>query len=58
MRALLQALLFIAVAHSLGPQGYGEFIAVVATMTIFTPLVGSGAAALLVRDMEPGRLNT
>lgn len=50
LRALLQGILFILVARMLGAQGYGEFVAVLAIVSLFTPFVGVGAAALLVRE--------
>ena len=52
IRALLQFLLFIGLARSLGPRGYGEFVAVVAMMTFLVPLIGFGTPTLLVREMS------
>lgn len=51
IRALLQLILFVGLARSLGVQGYGEFISVVAVMTILLPLVGFGTPIILVREV-------
>jgi len=50
LRFILQATLFVAVARTLGPEGYGKFVAVLSVMTFFQPLVGLGGIALLLRD--------
>ena len=50
IRALAQTALFILVARTLGADGYGSLIAVMAVATFFTPLAGLGGQALLLRD--------
>ncbi|CAL1240065.1 lipopolysaccharide biosynthesis protein [Candidatus Methylocalor cossyra] len=49
VRTAAQGLLFILLAQALGARGYGEFVAALAVATLFAPLVGCGATALMVR---------
>lgn len=50
VRTLAQTALFVLVARTLGAEGYGSLIAVMAVATFFAPLAGLGGQALLVRD--------
>jgi O-antigen/teichoic acid export membrane protein len=50
-RLMVQVVYFIIIARSLGPQGYGAFISVVALSAILSPFCGWGASHLLVRDV-------
>ncbi len=50
LRALLQIVLFLTLTRTLGVQGYGAFVAVLAIATFFSPLIGSGAGTLLLRN--------
>lgn len=50
VRTLAQTVLFVLVARTLGADGYGSLIAVMAIATLFAPLAGLGGQALLVRD--------
>ncbi len=60
LRTLAQTALFLLVARTLGAQGYGSLIAVMAIATLFAPLVGLGGQSLLVRDgaRNPANLTT
>jgi O-antigen/teichoic acid export membrane protein len=49
-RTLAQGILFILVARALGARGYGEFVAALSVATLFSPLVGLGATALMIRE--------
>lgn len=50
VRTLAQTALFVLVARTLGAEGYGSLITVMAVATLFAPLAGFGGQALLVRD--------
>jgi O-antigen/teichoic acid export membrane protein len=50
VRTLAQTGLFVLVARTLGADGYGSLISVMAIATLFAPLAGLGGQALLVRD--------
>ncbi|MBC7162268.1 MAG: oligosaccharide flippase family protein [Immundisolibacter sp.] len=50
LRTVAQMALFVLVARTLGAEGYGSLIAVMAIATLFAPLAGLGGQALLVRD--------
>lgn len=50
VRTAAQAALFVLVARTLGAEGYGSLIAVMAIATLFAPLAGLGGQSLLVRD--------
>jgi O-antigen/teichoic acid export membrane protein len=59
VRTAAQTALFVLVARTLGADGYGSLIAVMAVATLFTPLAGMGGQALLVREgaRNPQNLN-
>jgi O-antigen/teichoic acid export membrane protein len=50
MRTLLQIALFLSVTRTLGANGYGEFISVLAVVGWFMPLVGIGCNAIMMRE--------
>lgn len=50
LRTGAQMALFVLVARTLGAEGYGSLIAVMAIATLFAPLAGLGGQALLVRE--------
>jgi O-antigen/teichoic acid export membrane protein len=50
VRALAQTALFVLVARTLGAEGYGSLIAVMAVATFFAPLAGLGGQAIMLRD--------
>lgn len=52
LRTLLQGILFILIARSLGAPGYGEFMAALALVTPFAPFAGLGVRALMVREVS------
>ncbi|MEW6168622.1 MAG: oligosaccharide flippase family protein [Pseudomonadota bacterium] len=60
VRTLAQTALFVLVARTLGADGYGSLIAVMAIATLFAPLAGLGGQSLLVRDVarNPEKLTT
>jgi len=51
IRTLLQIALFLSVTRTLGANGYGEFISVLAIMGWFMPLVGAGCNGIMVREV-------
>jgi O-antigen/teichoic acid export membrane protein len=50
VRTLAQTALFVLVARTLGADGYGSLIAIMAVATLFAPMAGLGGQSLLVRD--------
>ena len=50
VRTAAQTVLFVLVARTLGAEGYGSLIAVMAIATFFAPLAGLGGQSLLVRE--------
>jgi O-antigen/teichoic acid export membrane protein len=59
VRTAAQTVLFVLVARTLGAEGYGALISVMAVATLFAPLAGLGARPLMVREgaRDPGRLS-
>jgi len=55
LRTGLQVAVFILVARTLGPSGYGAFAAVMALTAVFSPFAGCGHDAILVRDVARDR---
>lgn len=55
LRAILQFVLFIALARFLGVREYGKFIAVMAVITFLVPLVGFGTQMLVLREVAIDR---
>lgn len=50
IRAGAQAATVVLLARSLGPQGYGAFVATVAIASFLTPVAGLGLHAIVLRD--------
>ena len=58
LRTAAQTVLFVLVARSMGADGYGALIAVMALAGVFS-FAGMGASAVLVRDgARQPKLNT
>jgi O-antigen/teichoic acid export membrane protein len=55
LRLVIQAVYFVLIARTLGPDGYGAFVAVVALVGILTPFSGLGTANLFVRNVRSAR---
>lgn len=51
-RLVIQFAYFVIIARSLGAEGYGAFIGVVALVAILSPFSGWGSSHLLVRDVS------
>lgn len=51
IKLVIQALYFVLIARSLGPEQYGSFVAVVAINAILAPFVGLGTNNLIVRNV-------
>lgn len=50
VRTLAQTALFVLVARTLGAEGYGSLITVMAVATFFSPLAGLGGQSVMLRD--------
>ena len=50
LRAAMQAATVVLLALQLGAQSYGQFVAVVAVSSFFTPFVGFGLSHMLLRN--------
>ena len=55
VRLVVQALYFLLMARSLGPQQYGAFVAVVAAVAVAYPFVGNGSGNLMVKHVARHR---
>jgi O-antigen/teichoic acid export membrane protein len=55
LRLGIQAVYFVLIARTLGPDGYGAFVAVVALVGILTPFSGLGTANLFVRNVRSAK---
>ncbi len=51
IRATLQAIVFLIIAHVLGAKGYGAFSATMALANVLASFVGLGSQTLLVRNV-------
>jgi O-antigen/teichoic acid export membrane protein len=51
----IQVAYFILVARYLGPQQYGMFVAVTATVAVLSPFVGNGCASLMIKHVARDR---
>lgn len=56
VRTVLQVALFVGLARTLDVDGYGAFVATLAIVTLFMPMIGAGTGILLVREVarDPG----
>lgn len=50
LRAAAQASIVVLLARQLGSQAYGQFVAVIAVASIFTPFVGLGLSNMVLRN--------
>lgn len=50
LRAGAQVLMVVVLARTLGAEGYGQFVTVLALASFFPPLVGLGTSGVLLRD--------
>lgn len=50
VRAVAQAAMVLLLTWTLGAEGYGQFVALLAIASFFTPLVGLGLPSVLLRD--------
>lgn len=59
LRAVVQALAVLILARLLGPAGYGQFVAILATAAFVTPFVGLGLSNIVLRNgvKDPAGLN-
>jgi O-antigen/teichoic acid export membrane protein len=55
LRLLLQAIYFVAIARTLGPRQYGEFVAISAVVGILTPFSGLGSPIVLLKSVSRDR---
>jgi|GEM_PF-1679038 Membrane protein involved in the export of O-antigen and teichoic acid len=55
IKLVLQAVYFLCMARSLGPEQYGAFVAVTAMTSIITPYVGLGCGNLFLKNVRSGR---
>lgn len=54
LRLIIQAVYFVLIARSLGPEKYGAFVAVVALAAILTPFSGLGTNNLFIKNVRAG----
>jgi O-antigen/teichoic acid export membrane protein len=54
LRLIIQAVYFVLIARSLGPEKYGAFVAVVALAGVLTPFSGLGTNNLFVKNVRAG----
>jgi O-antigen/teichoic acid export membrane protein len=47
----------VALSRLLGPEGYGEYAYVMATVAILSPLAAAGMPSVVVREVAAGRVN-
>jgi O-antigen/teichoic acid export membrane protein len=55
VKLIIQAVYFVIIARSLGPEQYGAFVAVVAIAAILSPFVGLGTSNLIIRNVVRDR---
>lgn len=57
LRAVMQAATVLVLARQLGAQPYGQFVAVIAVVSFFTPFVGMGLSHMVLRNVarDPAR---
>jgi O-antigen/teichoic acid export membrane protein len=54
-RLIIQAAYFVLIARSLGPDGYGAFVTVVAMAALLGPFSGLGTANLFIKNVRSGK---
>lgn len=55
LRLVIQAVYFVLIARSLGPDSYGAFVAVVAMASVLGPFSGMGTPNLFVKNVRSGK---
>ena len=55
LRLVIQAVYFVLIARSLGPDSYGAFVAVVAMASVLVPSLGMGTPNLFVKNVRSGK---
>jgi O-antigen/teichoic acid export membrane protein len=55
LRLVLQAIYFVTIARSLGPQQYGAFIAMAAMVAVVAPFAGMGGSNILMKNVSKDR---
>jgi O-antigen/teichoic acid export membrane protein len=54
-RLIIQAAYFVLIARSLGPDGYGAFVTVVAMAALLGPFSGLGTTNLFIKNVRSGK---
>ena len=54
LRLIIQAVYFVLIARSLGPEKYGAFVAVVALVGVLTPFSSLGTNNLFIKNVRSG----
>jgi O-antigen/teichoic acid export membrane protein len=52
LRLVLQAIYFVTIARSLGPQQYGAFVAMAAMVAVVAPFAGMGGPNILLKNVS------
>jgi O-antigen/teichoic acid export membrane protein len=52
LRLILQAIYFVTIARSLGPQQYGAFVAMAAMVAVVAPFAGMGGPNILLKNVS------
>jgi O-antigen/teichoic acid export membrane protein len=55
LRLVIQAAYFVLIARSLGPDGYGAFVTVVAMAALLGPFSGLGSPNLFIKNVRLGK---
>jgi O-antigen/teichoic acid export membrane protein len=55
LRLAIQAVYFVLIARSLGPDSYGAFVAVVAMASVLGPFSGMGTPNLFIKNVRSGK---
>jgi O-antigen/teichoic acid export membrane protein len=55
LRLVIQAIYFVLVARSLGPDAYGAFVTVVAMAALLGPFAGIGTTNLFIKNVRSGK---
>ncbi len=55
LRLVIQAIYFVLVARSLGPDAYGAFVTVAAMAALLGPFAGIGTTNLFIKNVRSGK---
>jgi O-antigen/teichoic acid export membrane protein len=55
LRLVIQAVYFVLIARSLGPDSYGAFVAAVAMASVLGPFSGMGTPNLFIKNVRSGK---